>query len=116
MKTDTVEKTWPRIKVEYHGPRPHEIITIEEAVEKYGLDDRTVKWFRTGGLAGTSANNRPNSEGVYMLRLYTLEDSIRDAAPSLLKALEGIMDWDLVPKESVAGRMALAAIREAHRE
>lgn len=116
MKTTTLEKTWPKIKVQYHGPRPSEIITLEEAAEKYGLDEREVAWFRRGGIAGTSVNKSPAGADVYMLHRYTLEDSISDAGPALLKALSDIMDWDLVPKESAAGRAALAAIKEANRD
>lgn len=115
MKT-TIEQTWPMIEVEYRSPRPRKVITLEEAAEKYGLDEREVGWLRRGEVAGTSVNKSSRGDDVYMLHRYTLKDSIRDAGPALLKALSDIMDCDLVPKDSAAGRAALAAIKEANRD
>lgn len=116
MKTkNAIDTKWPMIQVEYHGPRPREIISLEEAQKKYGLDDREVGWLRRGETYGTTVNRSPHGKDVYMLHRYTEDASIRDAAVELLSALEGIMDQDLVPANSVAGRMARAAIKKARR-
>jgi hypothetical protein len=116
MKTEAPPMTWPRIRVQYHGSRPSEIITLEEATKRYKLRADEVGWLKSGEIAGTSLNTHPGGADVYMIHRYSLEESIRDAGPDLLRALEGILDHDLVPRNSVAGRTALAAIAKANGE
>jgi len=104
-------KVWPKIRVEYFGPK-REIISLKDAAKRFKLDKRNVEWLRKGQVAGSSVL-RSGVPDVRMIWRYTQEDAIRDAAPELLTALQGIMDHDLVPAESVAGKLALRAIRKA---
>lgn len=115
MSAKTVTE-WPKIRVQYHGNRADEIITLEQAIKRFKLDEKTVDSLRNRWIVGTTVNKSPNSEYVYMIHHYGPDDSIRDAATDLLTALEGIMDHDLVPRNSVCGKMALAAIAKAKRE
>jgi hypothetical protein len=110
----TLEAQWPRIRVTYHGNRKDEIISVPEAARRYGLKEADLKWVNSEFMSGTSLHSAPRrDEEVYMLYRYTQEDALREAAPELLTALQGIMDHDLVPAESVAGKLALEAIRKA---
>src|SRR4029077_10603510 len=119
MKTmNVVETVWPMIRVEHANPEIRdEIITLKEAVKRFRLDERTEGHLHRGEIAGTSVN-RSGSAGrdIRTIWRYTKQESIRDAADDLLKALEGIMDHDLIPRNSVCGRMALAAIKKATRD
>lgn len=116
MTTKMATQEWPKIKVRYHGSRASEIITVEAAAKRYKLRADEIGWLQSGEIAGTSLNRHPSAADVYMIHRYTLDESIRDAAQDLLHALEGIMDLDLIPKNSVCGRMAMAAIEKAKRE
>lgn len=81
---------WPKIKVVYYPEfkKESEILTMEEAAAKYGLDESTVNWFRSGGLAGTTVKAFPK---VQTLQKFTLRDSIEAAAPELLAALKEVV-------------------------
>lgn len=117
MKTiSEVETKWPMIRVEHANPETKdEIISLKEAVHRFKLDERTEGHLRRGEIAGTSVNRAAAGRAIRTLWRYTEEESIEDAAEALLNALEGIMDHDLVPANSVCGRMALAAIKKARR-
>lgn len=63
-----------------------QFISRDVAVQLHG--EQTVKWLETGQIAGSGAAHHPNGH----LLLYTIDESIRDAAPDLLAALEGMLD------------------------
>ena len=80
---------WPKIRVEYYNPRkPHKIIELAEAVEKFGLDQREAGWLERGEVAGSSVKN----DAVYRIWVYTQHDAVRDAAPELLESLKATAD------------------------
>jgi len=80
---------WPRVKVEYYDGRPNEIITVEAAQKRFDLDERECGWIDRNEVVGTSVSGYPD---VRMIYTYTLADSIRDAAPDLLKALKNLSE------------------------
>jgi hypothetical protein len=88
MNATMSKETWPKILIRHASGQRAGIISMEEAVKRFGIDERTVNWFRQGGLAGTPP--RKNGKDIGMLELYTAHDALRDAAPDLLKALKGI--------------------------
>jgi hypothetical protein len=89
MNTKAVVRgEWPKLRVEYFGDKPSEILTVQQAVERFGMDESDFSWLNDY-TAGTSINHaKRNNRDVYMVRRYTLEDSIRDAAPALLAQLK----------------------------
>lgn len=116
MTPTKVTTDWPKIRVQYHGERKEEIISLDEAAKRFNLEKREVEALRVRSYVGTSVNKSGESDGVYMILVYSQDDSIRDAGQAMLEALESIMDHDLVPRESVAGKIALAAIQAARRD
>lgn len=122
MKTAKQDKfwKWPMIRVKPCDPKkPQEIISMDEAVARFGLDDRDQAGLTQGTLVGTSVNTSPEAGSVDMVYRYTLEDSVRDAAQDLLKALKDLLH------ETGAGHKpcgvefvtaARAAIKKAERE
>jgi len=88
MTTNCAAETWPKILIRHASGKRIGIISMQEAVERFGLDDRTINWFKQGGLAGTRPHK--NGEGIDMLERYTADDALRDAAQDLLKALERV--------------------------
>lgn len=121
MSSTMAAAKWPMIRVEYHGPHPSRIITLEQAARTYGLDEREVGWLERGEIAGTSVKGHGS---VNMLHRYTLADSIRDAAPELLSALKATLHLSLEMKgtknlsqsELAAIETAKASIRKAEGE
>lgn len=89
MNAKATMPEWPKVKVVHYPDtkRPNLIMTLEDAAEKYGLDERTVNWFRSGGLAGTGVKGFPH---VDTIEIFTLRDSIADAGPDLLQAIKGV--------------------------
>lgn len=90
--TTAVSQKWPMIEIEYHNPkRSRKIISLDEACRRYGLDERERGWLERGEVAGTSVRNKGRrGDAVNMLHRYTLQDSIRDAAPELLSVLKAM--------------------------
>ena len=68
---------WPKFRIKPWPNKPARIISRSEALDS-GFDERSIEWLENGEIAGTD-NARRDS-----LSLYTLEDSIRAAAPELL--------------------------------
>jgi hypothetical protein len=93
MNTITKNPKWPMIRVSYHGPRPSEIITVEEAMARYGLSEQDLRWVHSPYMSGSSLHSAPKPDhAVDMIHRYTEEDSFRDAGPELVRTLLEVRD------------------------
>lgn len=94
--------TWPRIRVEWYDPaRPREIVSVEEAQERFGLDAGSVESMRKEYLAGTGIRRDldferyPEAKNVRTLWRYTELDCAKDHVIDLVDAVEEVLKaWE----------------------
>ena len=94
MANDTVK--WPLIRIEWWDPtKAREIVTLDEAQRRFGINDRDRGNLERGEIAGMGVrgvgNQFPGAEKADTLWRYTEADAIRDAAPDMLAALRLLM-------------------------